>query len=144
MLLATWDDPTNLFQGAGGAVLVLAAGWFGNIVWRRWRMRADEIDTAQAKDKSDRELLETLYGAMVTAPPTPLNPRPNPGLIEQVENIRNEQANVALELAEHRAEVSAKLLEDQHAVKALLEQHQASDTQHFEAIQAALERLKPS
>ena len=104
-------------------------------------MRADEIDTAQAKDKSDRELLETMYSSLVTAPATPLNPHPTPGLLEQVDMIHNEQQNVALELAEHRAEVSAKLEEDQSHVKALLEQHAAADAQNFDAIRTAIEGL---
>lgn len=52
-------------------------------------MRAAEIDRTQAKDKEDRELLETIYSAMVTPDPTPMNPHPSPGLIERVENIDN-------------------------------------------------------
>ena len=56
-------------------------------------MRASQIDTAQAKDKSDRELLETMYSALVTADPTPLNPDPTPGLIDRVANIETTLAN---------------------------------------------------
>lgn len=107
-------------------------------------MKASEIDTTQAKDKSDRELIETMYSALVTAPATPLNPHPTPGLLAQVETIRAEQANVAVELAAHRAEVAANLEAERVSVKDLLEQHQASDERHFTAIQGALEALKPS
>ena len=52
-------------------------------------MRAAEIDRTQAQTKGDRELLETIYSAMVTDDPTPMNPHPAPGLIERVENIDN-------------------------------------------------------
>jgi hypothetical protein len=55
-------------------------------------VRAAEIDTSQAKDKSDRELLETMYSALVTADATKLNPNPPLGLLDRVSNI--EQALV--------------------------------------------------
>ena len=54
-------------------------------------MRAAEVDTSQAKDKSDRELLETVYSVLVTADPTPLNPNPPPGLIERVSNLEKDR-----------------------------------------------------
>lgn len=56
-------------------------------------MRAAEIDTTQAKDKSDRELLETMYSALVTADPTKLNPNPPPGLLDRVTNIESALAH---------------------------------------------------
>lgn len=56
-------------------------------------MRAAEIDTSQAKDKSDRELLEKMYSAMVTADATKLNPDPPPGLLDRVSNIEQSLAH---------------------------------------------------
>lgn len=60
-------------------------------------MRAAEIDRSQAEDKDDRELLETIYSAMVTAEPTALNPHPPPGLIQRVENIEAALGNRTFE-----------------------------------------------
>lgn len=54
-------------------------------------MRAAEIDTTQAKAKSDRELLETVYSVLVTADPTDLVPDPPPGLIERVTNLEKDR-----------------------------------------------------
>lgn len=54
-------------------------------------MRAAEIDTTEAKTKSDRELLETMYGALVTAEPTALVPHPPPGLLDRVDRLERER-----------------------------------------------------
>jgi hypothetical protein len=54
-------------------------------------VRAAEVDTTQAKSKSDRELLETVYSVLVTADPTPLQPDPPPGLIERVANLEKDR-----------------------------------------------------
>jgi len=131
----------DLFQGVGGVIIGVLLTWLGALVWKRWRVRASEIDTTQAQDKADRELLEAVYSVLITSDPTPLNPHPNPGVVDQLEQIRAEQQNVALELAEHRAEVTAKLEEDQTHVKALLEQHAQADAENFAAIRSAIEGL---
>ena len=54
-------------------------------------MRAAQIDTTEAKTKSDRELLETMYGVLVTPEPTPLNPHPSPGLLDRVDHLERER-----------------------------------------------------
>jgi hypothetical protein len=72
----------------------LIAGW-GYTVWdRRRRVHAADVDTTQAKDKSDRELLETVYSVMITPDPTPLVPHPPPGLIERVDNVEKALSHV--------------------------------------------------
>lgn len=52
-------------------------------------MRAAQIDTTQAQDKSERELLEKVYSALVTPDPTPLDPNPAPRALERIENMDN-------------------------------------------------------
>lgn len=54
-------------------------------------MRAAEVDTTQAQTKSDRELLETVYSVLITPDPTPLVPRPPPGLVERVSNLERDR-----------------------------------------------------
>ena len=112
-------------------------------------MKASEADHEQAKDSSDRALLEAVYGAMITADPTPLNPSPTPGLVDQVQDIqgriaevKTEQQNVAQNLAAHRTAVSDALTADQHEVKTLLEQHITHDERSFDQIINAISELK--
>jgi hypothetical protein len=54
-------------------------------------MRAAEVDTEQAKTKTDRELLETVYSVLITPDPTPLVPNPPPGLVERVTNLEKDR-----------------------------------------------------
>jgi hypothetical protein len=85
----------GVFDGTGGAVVgALVGGALAAIGgWRRRRrkVRAAEIDTTEAQTKTDRELLETMYGALVTAEPTPLNPHPQPGLLDRVDRLERER-----------------------------------------------------
>ena len=106
-------------------------------------MRAAQINTEQAKTKSDRELLETVYSVLVTADPTDLVPDPPPGLIERVQAVQLEQEHVATALTEHRTAVAEKLEQDHHDVTALLHQHALKDEESFAAITTALQALHP-
>ena len=106
-------------------------------------MKAAQVNTQQAKSKSDRELLETVYSVLVTDEPTALVPDPPPGLIERMAAVQTEQEHVAKELADHRTDVADKLAQDHHDLQALLEQHAQADQRAFGAIQTTLDRLAP-
>jgi hypothetical protein len=114
-------------------------------------MKRSEADLEQTKDLELREMVATIYSGLVTADPSDLNPHPNPGLIERVEKmdsqlgeVQSEQRHVAQELTDHREAVKAALEEDQHAVKALLDQHARTDEANFAALTQALKDMKPS
>jgi hypothetical protein len=82
----------DVFQGTGTAFVAAGLGWAGHAWKRRRDVRAAQIDTTEAQTKTDRELLETMYGALVTAEPTPLNPHPPPGLLDRVDRLERERS----------------------------------------------------
>jgi hypothetical protein len=115
VVAASWSSPTNLLQGAGAGLLVLFLGWLYVYMGKKRDMRASEADLEQTKDLELRDMVATMYAGLITADPTPMNPNPQPGLIERVETMAD-----------------------------TLHAHLESDAENFQTIQTALAQLVAS
>ena len=111
------------FQGVAGATLVLILTWVYGGYRERRALRRSAADVERTKDLAEREMLETIYSALITADPTPLQPSPPPGLIDKVDNL------------------DAKLESDRETLISLLTEHAVSDEKNFAAISEAIQRL---
>jgi hypothetical protein len=76
-----------LFSGIGSALAVFVLSLLKGNYNSRVRMKAQQLDKSKAEDLDLREMVTTIYSAMVTPRATPFNRNPTPGLIDRVASI---------------------------------------------------------
>jgi hypothetical protein len=76
-----------LFSGIGSALIVFILSLLKGNYNARTRMKAHDEDKAKAEDLDLREMVSTIYSAMITPKATPFNRNPTPGVIDRVQAI---------------------------------------------------------